>query len=594
MVVMNGVSEEGTWDLSELAPVFTTTEFKNQLTQIEAKAQHFEDQQPRLTNEIASHDFSAILHLYEELLTEAAKIGYYANLLFSSDTSNSDARSFLAQITQFLAQISNRVVFFELWWKKDVDERNAQRLVQTRTDLRYYLQRLRELACYSLSEAEEKIITLKDTTGISFLRKFYDHYTSRFVFTMTVNGEEKSYSQSQLLTFVRNPDHQLREKAYHSLFNVYGQNADVLGELYRNVILDWKNEGIQLRGYSSPISIRNTANDIPDEVIDTLLDVCEENRVVFQRYFQQKARQLNLKTMTRYHIYAPFQLPSTTRTFQETLGLVDSALSRFSPIFASRARQVVLEQHLDWAARKGKRSGAFCATATPAITPYILMNFTGDYHDAFTLAHELGHAVHNLLASENSILIQSAPLPLAELASVFAENLVYDSLLNGTRLVDQQGLIMNQLDGMYATIQRQAFFTIFERKAHRAVDQGATTGDLSSLYLDDLVAQFGDAVEVNEEFQYEWTYIPHFYHTPFYTYAYSFGNLLALALYQTYTREGQPFVEKFLDLLARGGSERPSILLQCQDIDITSRQFWEKGFQYITDRLDFLDELDDN
>lgn len=593
MASMNERSE-GSWDLSELAPPYTTIEFKNRLTQIEAKAQGFEAQQTRLTNQISPQDFSAILQSYEELLTEVAKIGYYANLLFSSDTSNSDVRSLLAQVTQFLAQISNRILFFELWWKKGIDEPNAQRLVQTRLDLRYYFQRLRELACYSLSEAEEKIINLKDTTGISFLRKFYDHYTSRFTFTMTVNGTTQSYTQPQLLTFVRNPDPQLREEAYHALFNVYGQNADVLGELYRNVILDWKNEGIQLRGYSSPISIRNTANDIPDEVIDTLLEVCEENRVVFRRYFQRKARLLNMETLTRYHIYAPFQLPSTTRTFKETMDLVDSALLRFSPLFASHARQVVLDRHLDWAARKGKRSGAFCATATPTITPYILMNFTGVYHDAFTLAHELGHAVHNLLASEKSILIQSAPLPLAELASVFAENLVYDSLLNEARPFDQQGLIMNQIDSMYATIQRQAFFTIFERKAHREVEQGATTSDLSSLYYTDLVAQFEKAVEVNEEFQYEWTYIPHFYHTPFYTYAYSFGNLLAVALYQTYKREGQPFVEKFLDLLASGGSERPSTLLQRHGINIKSRQFWQKGFQYITDQLDFLDQLDDS
>jgi oligoendopeptidase F len=586
------LNKEGTWDLTELAPPYTTAAFKTRLTDIEAKAQIFEDQQSRLTNEISPHEFSAILQSYEELITNVAKIGYYANLLFSSDTSNSDSRSLLAQITQFLAQVSNRILFFELWWQKGLDESNAQRLLQYRSDLQYYLQRLRELACYSLTEAEEKIINIKDTTGISFLRKFYDHYTSRFVFAMTVNGKKNLYTQSQLLTFVRNPDPQLREKAYHVLFDVYGQNADVLGELYRNVILDWKNEGVQLRGYSSPISIRNIANDFPDAVIDTLLEVCEENRVVFQRYFQRKARQLNMETMTRYHIYAPFQLPTTQRTFTETMNLVDSALQHFSPIFASRARQVMLERHLDWGARKGKRSGAFCATATPAITPYILMNFTGVYHDAFTLAHELGHAVHNLLASEKSILIQSAPLPLAELASVFAENLLYDHLLKDTNPIDQQGLIMNQLDGMYATIQRQAFFTIFERKAHRAVDDGATTSDLSTLYYDDLVAQFGEAVDVNEEFQYEWTYVPHFYHTPFYTYAYSFGNLLALALYQTYQHLGQPFVEQFLDLLASGGSERPSTLLQRQDIDITSRQFWQKGFQYITDRLDYLDHLD--
>ncbi|MCW4039684.1 MAG: M3 family oligoendopeptidase [Candidatus Bathyarchaeota archaeon] len=594
MTSINPMKEEGTWDLTELAPPYTTTAFKTRLTDIEAKAQIFEVQQSRLTNEILSHEFSTVLQLFEELLTDVAKIGYYANLLFSADTSNSDVRSLLAQITQFLAQISNRILFFELWWKKGIDEANAQRLLQQRLDLKYYLQRLRELACYSLTEAEEKIINIKDTTGISFLRKFYDQYTSRFVFPMTVKGKTISYTQSKLLTLVRNPDPQLRENAYHALFTVYGQNADILGELYRNVILDWKNEGIQLRGYSSPISIRNVANDIPDDIIDTLLDVCVENRGIFQRYFQRKASYLNMDTMTRYHIYAPFQLPSTTRTFPETVDLVDTALKHFSPTFAAQARQVLLEQHLDWGARKGKRSGAFCATATPAITPYVLMTFTGVYHDAFTLAHELGHAVHSLLASAKSILIQSAPLPLAELASVFAENLVYDYLLKDTSPSDQRGLIMNQLDGMYATIQRQAFFTIFEQKAHRAVEDGATASDLSTLYYDNLEAQFGEAVDVNAEFQHEWTYIPHFYRTPFYTYAYSFGNLLALALYQTYKSQGQSFVEKFLDLLASGGSERPSELLLRQDIDIASRQFWQNGFQYITDRLDVLDQLNES
>ncbi len=591
MASINQVSEDGVWDLSELAPSHATAAFKNRLTDIEAKAEIFEEQQSRLTNEISLHDFSTILQLYEQLLTDTAKIGHYANLLFSSDTSNSDSRSLLAQINQFLAQISNRILFFELWWKKGLDEANVQRLLQQRLDLTYYLQRRRELACYSLTEAEEKIINIKDTTGIRFLNNFYDQYTSRFEFPLTVHGKTLSYTQSELLTFVRNPDPQLRENAYHTLFAVYGQNTDILGELYRNVILDWKNEGVQLRGYPTPMSVRNIANDIPDDVIDTLLGVCAENRVVFQRYFRLKARFLNMDAMTRYHIYAPFQLPSTTRTFLEAVNLVDTALTQFSPTFASQARQVLLQKHLDWGVRKGKRSGAFCATAAPAITPYVLMTFTGVYHDAFTLAHELGHAVHSLLASAKSILIQAAPLPLAELASVFAENLVFDYLLKDIGSNDQQGLIMNQLDDMYATIQRQAFFTIFEQKAHHAVNDGATASDLSTLYYNDLVTQFGDAVAVDAEFQYEWTYIPHFYHTPFYTYAYSFGNLLALALYQTYSQQGQPFVDTFMDLLASGGSERPSELLKRQGIDIASRQFWQTGFQYITNRLDLLDQL---
>ena len=580
----------GTWDLSCLAPHHESSAFREKLKEIEEKVDEFEKKKSLLKNDIPSEDFYGIVRLCEELSEEMSKIGHYAHLLFASDTSNPKVRSLLAKVDEFNAKIANKTLFFNLWWKKGIDEQNAQRLLRDAGQLRHYLARQRELARYALSEPEEKIINIKDVTGVGFIRKLYDQYTERFVFQITVDGKKKKFLKPQIVSLFHSPDPNKRRAAYRSLLKVYGANEDVLGEIYRTVVLDWKNEAVDLRGYDSPISVRNVLNDVSDETVETLLNVCRKNRTVFQRYFKAKAKLLGMKKMSRYHIYAPISAEEKEYPFPEAVKLVLNALKGFSPEIAELAEKVLRENHLDSQVRKGKRGGAFCATASPSITPFVLVNYTGKQSDVFTLAHELGHAVHSLLAADKSILVQHAPLPLAELASIFSEMVLTERLYETASREEKVYLIARQLDDMYATIMRQAYFTVFEKDAHKTIAEGATVNEVSDIYYRNLKEQFGTALWLPENFRYEWTYIPHFYHTPFYTYAYSFGNLLTVAVYQKYLKD-RTFVNQYIKILSAGGSENPEELLKKADINVKSEQFWQTGFDYIQKRTEELEKL---
>jgi oligoendopeptidase F len=264
----------------------------------------------------------------------------------------------------------------------------------------------------------------------------------------------------------------------------------------------------------------------------------------------------------------------------------------FEPEFRRLAERVFSEHHVDSAIRKAKRGGAFCYTVAPKITPYVLLNFDGKTRDVSTLAHEFGHAIHSMLASEMPIMVSHAPLPLAETASVFAEMLFNERLAEKMSPRERRLLLAEQIDDMYATIMRQAYFTLFEVDAHKAIgEENATIDAVAKMYMDNLKDQFGTSVAIAPEFEWEWIYIPHFYHTPFYTYAYSFGNLLVLSLYQQYKREGKSFVPKYLKILSAGGSTKPEELLMEAGIDISKSEFWQQGFDYVQGMIQQLKSL---
>jgi oligoendopeptidase F len=299
---------------------------------------------------------------------------------------------------------------------------------------------------------------------------------------------------------------------------------------------------------------------------------------IFQEYFLLKRRLLKLKTFQRYDLYAPYSVKAKRYTFSRAEAMVMEAYQSFSPKMASFASRVLREGHLDAAIRPGKMGGAFCYSVLPKQTPYVLVNFTGEARDISTLAHELGHAVHAMLAEDHPVLTFHSALPLAETASIFGEQLLSDSLLSEER--DKKAkvsLLLSQLDDAYATIMRQAFFVRFEIEAHRMVSNGATNDELADTYLLLLREQFGKAVNVGDEFRWEWLAIPHIYASPFYCYAYSFGNLLVLSLFQQYKKEGTSFIPKYLELLAGGGSASPQALLNPLHVDVSSRKFWQGG-----------------
>jgi oligoendopeptidase F len=578
------------WSLAELSsgdPQAIDRAFQD----LDAKVAAFEKHRAELSTTITPDTFMALIHELEEIDRQSNVLYSYAGLWFTEDTQNQAAQTLVARIDQFMAELGNRALFFSLWWKELPDDA-AQRLMAGAGDYRYWLEEMRHFKPHTLSEAEEKIINIKSVTGASALSTLYDSITNRYTFKMTVNGETRDITRGELMVYARDADPALREQAYKELYRVYGADGPILGQMYQTLVRDWRNEEVGLRHFATPISARNLGNDIPDPVVDTLLEVCRQNAPVFQRYFRLKARWLGLAKLRRFDVYAPVAKSEKTYSFDQAAGMVFDSFNSFQPQFADLARRVFQQDHLDSEVRKGKRGGAFCWTVLPSLTPWVMLNFQGRAEDAATMAHELGHAIHSMLASDHTLFTHHASLPLAETASTFGEMMLVDQLLaRETDEAVRRDLLFRQVDDSYATIMRQAFFALFEREAHELVNQGASVDEMSEAYLANLRAQFGDAVEVSDEFRWEWVSIPHIYSTPFYVYAYAFGQLLVLSLYRQFKAEGESFKPRYVKILSAGGSQSPVQILADAGIDVRQAAFWQGGFDVVSGLVDQLEKI---
>ena len=583
----------GRWDLSELTKNPKDAAFQKQIQKLEKQARKFEKIKLKLDPKMSSKKFMSIIQQVEEMSEKMSKIGGYASLSYSSDTQSDEATSLMTQMSKLGSEISNKILFFDLWWKTQVDKKNAKRLMKNAGELTEYLLHKRLFAKYALSEPEERIINTLDVTGISALVKLYDKITNAYEYKMKIGNKTKILTREELTNYVRSTNPKIRETAYKTILTKYTENKGVIGEIYQNIVLNWRDEGIEIRGYKTPISMRNIGNDVDDKTIESLLSVCKKNSSVFQKFFVQKAKMLKMKKLRRYDLYAPAaaNIKEKNYTYKKSVKLVFESLGKFSETLEEFARKVFNENHIDSSVRQGKRDGAFCSTISPKITPYVLVNFTGKSRDVFTLAHELGHAVHSQAAQDRSILVQDAPLPLAETASTFSELLLYDNLSDKISDDEKKIVLSEKIDDLYATILRQSFFTIFEVDAHKQIGKGTTVDEISKTYLQNLKEQFGNSVSLSEDFAIEWSCIPHFYHTPFYCYAYSFGNLLALSLFQRYKKEGKDFVPSYINILAAGGSKKPERLLLEYGFDIRSPKFWQQGFDYVNEQVKALSSL---
>ena len=549
--------------------------------EVDGQVRRFEECRGRLSPDIPPDTFLEALRLADTIARTTSRLGAYAYLWFSENTKDQRARSFKAIVEELQAELANRMLFFDLWWQK-LDDANAGRLLAASGDYAYHLETLRRFREHALSEPEEKIINVKSVTGRHAVVGLYDILTSGLSYRLKAGGRTRQLTREDLMVYVRDPDARVREAAYRELFRVYAANADVIGDIYKTLALDWKQENLGLRKHRSPIAVRNLSNDIPEDAVEALLNVCASNAGVFQDYFRLKAKLCRIKKMSRYHIYADFQESRKRYTFATASAMVLEAYRGFSPRLAALAERVLEERHVDATVRPGKIGGAYCYSVIPKLTPYVLLNFKGDVRDIATLAHELGHAVHGLLAADHSVFTFHSTLPLAETASVFGERILSDAMMAGEpNKAAKQSLLIRQLDDVYATILRQAYFVRFEREAHRIIGAGGTMDDLCGVYLSELRQQFGRAVAVPDEFRWEWLTIPHLFASPFYCYAYSFGNLLVLALYGLYRAQGASFVPRYLDLLAAGGSRAPEALLKDFGVDIRSETFWATGFETI-------------
>jgi len=567
--------QQEAWSLDELFPSLDSPKIDQALENFEELVQSFEAYRSELKTEIELETLLKILDHYDQLNRQISRVFGFAYLSFAGDTQDQVAQTLLGRMQQLAAEFDNRTMFFKLWWKAIEDE-PAEKLLQGAGDYQYWLEALRLQKPFTLSEPEEKIINLKDVNGPAALINLYNSITNRYVFNLEVDGEMKEMTRGEITVYVRHHDLALREAAYKELLRVYAADSLILGQIYQYRVRDWRSENVSLRGYTSPIAVRNLGNDIPDEVVNALLDSCQKNVGIFHRFFELKAKWLGVDKLRRYDVYAPVVETDKAYTYGEAIDVIMDSFQDFDPRFEELSKKVLDEKHLD-----------------SDLTPWVLASYQGKPDDVATLAHELGHAIHALLSNHHSALTCDASLPLAEVASTFGEMLVVDKLLSEDPEPEvRRDLLFRQMDNAYATIIRQAYFAMFERVGHDLIDSGASVDEVSERYYELLKDQFGDSLELSDDFRSEWLAIPHFYGTPFYVYAYAFGQLLVLSLYQQYRMDGDEFKPRYINILSAGGSDAPIRILDKAGVDVRNPDFWQGGFDVLEEALQELEALE--
>jgi len=456
----------------------------------------------------------------------------------------------------------------------------------------YAISRSIETGRYNLSESEEKIINLKDLTGVSAFKKLYNEITSSFEFDFELEGVTRRMNGSQLRALRQHPDKDVRRRAMQLFYSRYDKESTTVTHIYNQILKDLNTE-VKLRGYSSAISVKNIFNNLSDDVIQTLHEVTTESYSLVNRYYKLKAKMLGLSDMTLADIYAPLPKANQVYDWESTKNLVVSAFQRFDEDFYLKAKQMFDGNRIDAPVLAKKRGGAFCSSSVPGVLPYVMLNFMGQQRDVSTLAHELGHAIHAMYSAEQPLIYYHSILPLAETASVFSEMLLTDMVLEKeTDKLARLAILTEKLEDIFATSHRQNMFSRFEMETHSLIGQQLlSTDDLCNLYQGHLKQMFGDSVLCPEEYKWEWSSIPHIFESPFYVYAYNFGNLLVMALYQQYLEEGERFIPKLKQVLKMGSSASPAQIAEVVGADLSDREFWKKSIRFIERLLVQLEEL---
>ncbi len=580
------------WSLKELVPSDDVSGARRILDTVEQLVRKIELYKTKFHHSMSSSDFNALIDDIEKYSAMSHRVQQYAGLRVSQNSLDAEATAFSAKVDSVCADTANRLLWFSLDFVKFPAD-DVARLIASCQKARYYLEQIVAGKKFLLTDKEEKIINIKNVNGTSAVVTLYDILTSGFTFPF----KGKDVTESELLKFVRDKNPKNRREAYASLFAVFKKHESLFGEMYRAIVADWGKEDVELRGHKSPVAVRNFANDIPDEVIETLMSVAEKNKTVWHKYFRLKARLLKTNTknekLSRYDLYAPIGGADETISFGKGSHLVLDTFRYFSPVWSDCAKRLFDEHHIHSSVVRGKDQGAFCSGTIPRIDPYVLLNYTDDPRSVSVLAHELGHAIHFMLATKKQSMFHAhAALPVAETASIFSELLLIEKLKK-EKPKSVKSLLFQQVDNAYASIGRQIEFVAFEKEAHELIKNHGSTEDLKRLYWKRLKNHFGSAVDVPVVFESEWSVIPHIFHTPFYCYAYGFGNLLALSLYSAYQEavkksgdDGAKMVRTITELLSAGGSDSPAVIVKRAGFDIASESFWQRGFDTLSKMID--------
>ncbi len=519
----------------------------------------------------------------EEISNEVAKPYNYAELTFAGDTSNPANGAFLQKQMERGTELSVKLIFFEL----ELQVARAEVISKLMSDerlakFRHYVGVIRALSEHRLSEPEEIILEETANTGCRAWVRLHDEVTSNHVFRFrnpaTELIEEKSLEETTNL--LRSPDRIVRQAGADALTAGLLEIQRVLVFTYNNLLQD-KKVGDRLRKHTYPEHSRHLSNELEKETVDLVIRMCRENYPIVARFYKVKREILGLPELTHIDRYAPLFETDEAVDWDRGKDIVLNSFGSMSQTMRVRAEEFFDNGWIDAEVRKGKTGGAFCMYVTPDTHPFVLMSYMNKMDDVMTLAHELGHGVHASLSRDQSYLNFHGTLPLAELASTFGEMLVFENLVSQASPKDKLALIAEKIEAMFATVFRQAAMFQFEQACHekRRAEGELAPEEFGDLWHEKLQEMFGDAVSLGEQHRHWWGYIGHFFFAPFYVYAYSFGELLAMSLYQMAKQGGAEFERKYIDMLKLGGSRTPQELMEAVGVDLNSEEFWQGGFR---------------
>ena len=557
------------WDLSSIYQNYEQVDKDIEL--IKSLSTQFTTQYQEKLSTLTSQQLNQAIGEFETILEMLGRVMSYVYLEFATDDSNGVTLNKYQTIT---TQIEEGLIFFELELAKLEEDTLAMHIVYI-PKYAFYLESIKKQKKYQLPLPSEKILLKKELTSSSAWSRLFDEYIGKIEFKY--NGEIKS--EEEILSLLYNKKRAVRKAASISLTKGLKKHSHVLTYIYNMVRADLRIEG-EIRGYESPEISRHLDNKITQSSVDSLVVTALNNTDIVADYYKQKAKILGIKKLKDYDRYAPISKSTKKIPFSEAKELVLNAFKNFDEELYTIAKKAFDENWIDVYPKSGKRGGAFSHPTVTKAHPYVLLNYTDGIRDIFTVAHELGHAIHQYLSRQVGYINFDTPLTTSETASVFAEMLLFDYIKDKFPKKELQSIYASKLEDIFATLYRQIIFTTFEREVHENKGE-LKTEEISTIWMNENKKMFGSSVELTENYSYWWSYIPHFIHTPFYCYAYSYGQLLVLSLYALYKESGEDFIPKYKQFLSSGGSRSPKELISVFGFDIEDSAFWELGIKEV-------------
>ncbi len=579
---------QAAWDLEPLVDGEGEAGVRGRLEQALRSAQAFAERYAGKLGELDGAGLAGAMRELAETYELLGRAGTYAALRFSTDTAAPENGALLQEVQERETAIATRLLFFELEWAALPQERAEELLADPGLDFcRHHLRNVRRYREHLLSEPEERVLAEKSLTGSTAWARLFEELTS----AIEVDLDGGRVALDVALSRLAHPDREVRRTAAEAVTAALAPGLRTRAYVLNTLLVD-KSVDDRLRRYPHWLAARNLANEACDESVQALVEAVRGRYELARRWYRLKAGLLGVERLADYDRMASVTQDEVTFTYTQARELVLDCYSSFSPELGALAGRFFAERCIDAPVRPAKRGGAFCASAVPSAHPYVLLNYTSRRRDVLTMAHELGHGVHFALAARQGIFHQGTPLTLAETASVFGETVVFGRLLaEDTAPATRLPLLAEHLEDIIATVFRQVAMNRFEELVHTGRrEQGELSVErLGELWADSQAELLGDSVQITDGYRSWWSYIPHFINTPGYVYAYAYGQLLALSVYERYEQRGADFVPSYLELLAAGGSKSPEELGRIVDVDLTDPGFWDAGLDLVARQLELAE-----